>query len=183
MEADWSVEIGPGLSRVDASWDGFVDPRKAPEAINFVAEARQHPALREALLALNGVTSSVFTAKCDAWALTDEEIDPDEFGAAHDAACAGFASYIDIVERDPARFASFEFHERRVRELTSKLRGFEMQQGRVDFVVRSAVLREQNGFGLTLYAAGCGATEADAYIAWQSVLASAVAATIGHTGE
>lgn len=183
MEADWSVEVGPGLLCIEASWEGFVDLGSSPEKLASIEEARRHSAIRKALPWLNDAGSPVFTTKCDTWTLAQEEIDPDEFAATHETACAGFASYIDIVERDAARFASFEFHERRVRGLTATLRGLAMQHGRVDFVVRSAVLREQSGFGLTLYAAGCGATEADAYTAWQSVLASAVAATIGHTGE
>src|SRR5690242_15140068 len=107
MEADWSVEIGPGLPVIDAAWDGFVDLRSSPEKIHAIVEARQHPALREALLMLNGAGSPVFTTKCDCWRLPVAEIDPDEFGATREIARVGFASYIDVVERDPSRFASF----------------------------------------------------------------------------
>lgn len=189
MEADWSVEIGPSLPRVDGSWDGFANLRKSPEAIDVVAEAREYPALREALLALNSQSSPVFTAKCDAWPVPGEEIDPDEFNAARETAGAGFASYIDIIERDAARFASFGFHERRVRELTATLRGLGLQQGRVDFVIRAAVFGGQSGFGVTLYAAGCGVDPGSAQAAWRAVLGAVVAATIAgvaypsHAGE
>lgn len=189
MEADWSVEVGSGLPRIDASWEGFVDLRKSPEKLDSIEEARSHSAIREALSLLNGADSPVFTTKCDTWTLTHEEIDPDEFAASGETARAGFASYIDMVGRNPARFASFEFHERRVRELTTLLRALDVQQGRVDMVVRAAHLQEQDGYGITLYAAGCGADEASAQTAWRAVLASAVAATIAgaarppHAGE
>jgi hypothetical protein len=178
MEADWSVEVGSGQHSIDASWEGFVDLQTSPHAINAIEEAIQHSALREALLSLNAEDSSVFTAKCDVWALVQEEIDPDEFGASHEEARVGFASYIDILERDPARFASFQFHEQQLRDIVSRLRMLALPQSRVDFVLRSATVKEQNGYGFTLYAAGCGSNEADAYSAWQAVLAAVVAATI-----
>jgi hypothetical protein len=188
MEADWSVEIGPELPTIDAAWDGFVDLQTSPRNIENLNEAKHFP-LREALLALNEEISMLFTTKCDAWTLSKDEIDPDEFGASASHSCAGFACYIDIVERDIAHFASFAFQEQRVRELTTRLRAMDLPCGRVDFVLRSAVIKRQSGYGLTLYTAGCGSDAAEAYTAWQSVLAIAVAATIAtasnppHAGE
>lgn len=178
MEADWSVEIGPGLPRIDGFWEGFVDLRADPRAVYCVGEAAQHPAIRETLLALNGYESPVFTTKCDTWALAEREIDPHEFGANTDTARAGFASYTDILERNSVRFASFEFHEEWARDLAFHLRAIDLPQGRVDVVLRGAAVKEQQGYGLTLYSAGCGASEADAYTSWQAVLAATVAATI-----
>ncbi|HXF25805.1 MAG TPA: hypothetical protein VN610_00960 [Bryobacteraceae bacterium] len=178
MEADWSVEIGPGLPVIDVIWDGFVDLRSSPDKVDTVEEARRQPAIREALLALNGGGSHLITTKCDCWSLTGAEIDPDEFSASRKAASMGFASYIDVVDCEPDRFVSFELQEQRARAIISALRTLELRQGRVDLVVRAAVQSTQNGFGLTLYAAGCGASEADAHAAWQAVLAAAAAATI-----
>lgn len=177
MEADWSVEIGPVLPCLDASWEGFVDLRTSTCAIETVEEAR-HPALHKALLTLNANNSRVFTSKCDTWTLSAEEIDPDEFGSNIGNARVGFASYIDILQRDAAQFSSYEFHERRTRELARHLRLLAVQNGRVDLVLRAAVMNEASGYGVTLYAAGCGPDEASAYTAWQTVLAAAVAATI-----
>jgi hypothetical protein len=189
MEADWSVEIGPGLPVIDVAWDGFVDLQSSPEKTDEIEEARQHPALREALLALNGPDSPFFTTKCDCWRLPEAEIDPDEFAATREMARVGFASYIDVVERDTFRFASFDLHEKRVRELASNLRKTDLLSGRVDIVLRAAASCEQPGFGITLYAAGCGPSGGQAYVAWRAVLAAAVAATITaaahppHAGE
>lgn len=189
MEADWSVEVGPGLPCIEASWEGLVDLRSSPEKLDYIEEARRHSAIREALSLLNGTDLPVFTIKCDTWTLAQEEIDSDEFAATHDTVRAGFASYIDFVEREPARFASFELHERQVRELTTLLRALDLRQGRVDLVVRAAKWKEQGGYGITLYTAGCGADGGSAYAAWQAVLGAAVAATIAgaahppHAGE
>jgi hypothetical protein len=178
MDADWAVEIGPGQPRIDATWDGFVDLRRFPDAVGRVPEAAQHPALREILLALNAENSAVFTTKCDTWPLESAEIDPYEFSADSEHTGAGFASYIDVVDRDAAAFTSFAFHERRARELTSRLQALQLQQCRVDIVVREAISEhEDSGYGLTVYAAGCGANHNAAYRTWETVLA-AVADTI-----
>jgi hypothetical protein len=185
MEADWSVEIGSGLPLIEVSWDGFVNLRSSPEKIDSIQEAARHSAIREALLLLNRAHSPLFTSKCDTWTLAEKDIDPDEFAATRETARAGFASYIDVVERGPFRFASFEFHERRARELTSDLRKVDLRQGRVDLVLRAAVFHEQNGFAVTLYAAGCGSSRNQAYAAWQAVLDATIAAASHppHAGE
>jgi len=88
------------------------------------------------------------------------------------------ASYIDVVNRDPSRFASFKIHERWARELVSALRTLDLHQGRADAVVRTAVAEHGSGFGLTLYASGCGADYKAALAAWKRILAATVAATI-----
>lgn len=178
MEADWSVEIGPDSACIDDSWEGFIDLRSSPDAVESVIEATGHLALREALLALNCDKSPVFTTKCDTWNLADNEIDPDEFNARKEDARVGFASYIDIRERNPTRFASFEFHEQRARDIAERLQTIDLPQGRVDIVVRAAVSNRSEGYGLTLYAAGCGSTVENAVAAWQAVLPATVAATI-----
>jgi hypothetical protein len=177
MEADWTVEIGGDHPNIDAGWEGLVDLRSSPVAVDTIPEA-QHPALRRALLSLNANDSAIFTTKCDVWEITNEEVDPDEFSASRKDADAGFASYIDILEADRAHFASFDYHEERMRNLTLHLREVPMDNCRVDLVLRSAVMNEKQGFGITLYAAGCGANATAAYAAWEAVLAAAVAATI-----
>lgn len=178
MEADWSVEIGPGLPCIDGCWEGFVDLRTDPLAVHSVEEAVQHRGILEALLALNGDNSPVFTTKCDTWALAESEIDPYEFGARTDGVRLGFACYIDILARDFASFASFVFQEEWARALAVRLRLVDLPHCRVDVVLRAALVKEQQGYGLTLYSAGCGASEADAYTSWQAALAATVAATI-----
>jgi hypothetical protein len=179
MEADWSVEIGAGLPVIDADWPGFVDLRRDIRGIDSIPEAAAEPALRNALVGLNGDASPVFTSKCDVWALRADEIDPDEFGCApQDACAAGWASWIDIIARDPQRFASFEAHEAWVRRTADLLRADDAPCGRSDLVVRVAVAGEREGFGITLYAAGCGVDTQAARAAWERVLRAAVTATM-----
>lgn len=178
MECDWAVEVGAGLPVIDASWDGFVDLRANPSAANTLDEAVKHPALREALLRLNAPDSPHFTSKCDAWTLAEGEIDPDEFGTEPKNAATGFASYVDVLAHDTKNFTSFPFHEGFAREVTSRLGRLEVQGGRIDIVVRAAFFKGQDGYGFTLYSAGCGSSESAAYAAWETVLTAGVTATI-----
>lgn len=177
MEADWSVEIGPELASIDASWPGFIDLQASTKAIGEIKEAAQYPALSNALFLFNAVSSPVFTVKCDAWALAADEIDPDEFDALRDEASVGFASYIDIVERDPMKFVSFRHHEQRARKVVAQLRALHLGAARIDLVLRNGFVNGESGFGITLYAAGCGSNPESARKAWEAVLAAAVAAT------
>jgi hypothetical protein len=178
MEADWSVEVGPQLDVIDADWTGFVDLRAKPEAAEQIPEAARYRPLADALVALNAADSPLFTAKCDVWGLAENEIDPDEFDAAAGEAHAGMACYVDVLAREPGLFASFARHEAWAQAVVDRLRGAEIAQGRVDLVVRGARACGAEGFGVTLYAAGCGRDSAAAQTAWEAVLGAAVTATI-----
>jgi hypothetical protein len=178
MEADWAAEIGPDLSSIDVPWEGFVDLRKNSFAVETISEATLHPALSSALRALNAEDSPVFTSKCDRWIIAEEAFDPDEFAAPAEEAQIAIASYIDISQRDPAQLASFAFHESWARQLTAALRSIPITQARIDLVLRPATVDQHFGFGMTLYAAGCGADTEAAEAAWQAVLAAAIPATI-----
>lgn len=179
MEADWAAEIGPRLDRIDASWSGFIDLRRDPQAIAAVPEATDRAALRDALGLLNSSDSPVFTSRCDFWSLASDEVDPFEYDFPPGEASIGFASYIDLVARDPELFASFDLHESWVRAAALRLRELPVASGRADLVIRAALDREAAGFGVTLYAAGCGRDAASAQTAWEAILHAAVKATMG----
>jgi hypothetical protein len=187
VEADWAVEIGSSLDRIEADWAGWVDLPERPDMVTDISEAVDHAALRGALLALNSTASPVFTSKSDVWLLAPEEIDPLEFEAAAETSVIGIASYVDVIARRAERFTSFERHVVWVREAALQLRAMPIGNGRVDIVVRAATWQGREGFGLTAYAAGCGADTQDAEKAWGVVLLAAVAVTmrlaIGPMGE
>jgi hypothetical protein len=177
MEADWSVEVGPQLDAIDGDWDGFVDLRRAPAAVDGIAEAARYQPLRDALAALNAGESPLFTAKCDVWGLAEGEVDADEFDAGGTAQ-TGMACYIDVLAREPGLYASFARHEAWAQAVVDRLRESPIRCGRVDLVVRGARADGAEGFGITLYAAGCGCDSAAAQTAWEAVLSAAVTATI-----
>jgi hypothetical protein len=178
MEADWSAEIGPDLPRISVPWEGFLDLRGAPALAMSLPEAANFRPLASALIRLNGGHSPVFTSKCDVWAIPNSEIDPDEFGAQPKTSQTALASYIDMLLRDAASFASFAVHETLVKQITHRLRAIPLADCRVDLVLRPADRDDTEGYGITLYAVGCGADEEAARASWESVLAAAVLATI-----
>lgn len=53
MEADWSVEIGPGTPVIDPLWPGLIDLLSSPHRILEIEEAEHFPPLAQALLAIN----------------------------------------------------------------------------------------------------------------------------------
>jgi hypothetical protein len=183
MEADWAAEIGPHLPSIDVPWEGFIDMRENLSAISTIAEAALHPALSSALCAWNAEDSLLFTSKCDRWTIENETIDPDEFAAPTDEAQIAVASYIDILQRDPIRLVSFNFHENWAKQLTIALHDLPITHGRIDLVLRPATVAPHLGFGMTLYAAGCGADALAAEAAWQAVLAAAIPDTISSASK
>jgi hypothetical protein len=178
VEADWSAEIGGDAARIEGDWAGFVDLRGDAKAGEKIAEAREHAALRAALVELNAAESPVFTTKCDVWRLAGEEIDPLEFDASPDEARVGLACYVDVIARDRVGFGSFAWHEAWVRRAALALREEAVRHGRVDLVVRAAMAGGREGLGVTLYAAGCGVDAWGAETAWGEVLRAAVIATM-----
>src|SRR5579875_1215618 len=186
MEADWAVEVGAGLPVIDADWTGFVDLQQDPGAVESLPELQACPALSEALNLLNARGSGMFTSKCDVWAVSEEELDPFEYDADAARCRAGMAAYIDVLLRDRKGRQSFSHHERGARAVAMALRPVALPQARVDVVVREARFAGEEGFGITLYLAGCGAGTAEAGQRLAEVLRLAAAVTmerIPHTGE
>jgi hypothetical protein len=179
MEADWAAEVGADLPVIDADWAGCMDLLANPEQVGRIEEAAQHPALREALLRLNAPESPVRTSKCDVWALDAAEVDPPEFGCVLNTTFVGLACYVDLVARDAELFGSFERHESWAVASVRRMRLAESGSGRVDLVIRAAHAAGRDGFGLTLYAAGCGEDARVAQAAWSAILQVATTITMG----
>lgn len=178
MEADWAAEIGPRLDRIDVDWPGFIDLRRNPGAVDSISETAGAPEVRAALALLNAPDSPVFTCKCDCWSLPSDDLDPREYDYPPEATFVGVAAYVDVVARDPEVFVSFDRHERWARSAALRLRQEEMANGRADLVIRPALDGEAAGFGLTLYAAGCGLDASAAEAARDRILRAAIAATM-----
>ena len=95
MLAEWSVECSAEDPVLVVPWkdpDGtaaFVDLRANPYDFDAIPEAEQYPPLMQALRALNATRSPVFTAKCDAWPLADDELEHLQLNLDIDSATAG----------------------------------------------------------------------------------------------
>ena len=180
MEADWEVEIGPDAPVIEARWQGFLDLRQAQgEAgrisadVTFdtirdaIAEARELPALAQALLLLNRNEEAtialsgepqhglarVYTSKCDVWATGGW--DEDEMNAPSGHGAAGSACYLDLLPRHGDVFRDLAAAEAWARQAAGRLKHVVCASSRVDLVIRRA-LGPQDGLGVTAYVVGCG---------------------------
>jgi hypothetical protein len=190
MLSEWSVEcsaddpvlVVPWSDASDATGNRrFIDLRENPYDLDHLPEAEQFPPLMHALRALNAARSPVFTAKCDAWPLDQEELDAVrvnlDVGA--DEAPAGFGSYIDILWRERSLFASFHLQEQMLRRLTRLAAPLEHSYALLDCILRPAMIDlagpPQEGFAVSLYVKAVGHDAASAEGNWASALDGVVA--------
>jgi hypothetical protein len=190
MQAEWSAECSAEDPVLIVPWkdpggtSAFVDLRANPYDFDAIPEADRYPQLMHALRALNATRSPVFTAKCDAWLLDDTEL-----GALHldldidpSSAVSGFASYIDILARDRAVFASFPRHEQMLRRLVRNASSLEHPVAALDCVLRPALTDfegPRQGFAISLYVKAAGHDFRSAFHAWAAALESVVALVRG----
>ena len=180
MLAAWSVECGADDPVVEVPWSDvsglhFVDLRENPYDLDQIAEAEHHPALMQALRALNATRSPVFTAKCDAWAMDAEELEALRLDLDLSAAEApqGFVSYLDLIWRERALFVSFHQQEQRLHRLARLLEPLDHPYAATDAVLRPALVDlagPQEGFAVTLYVKALGTDAAHAYQHWSRAL-------------
>src|SRR4051812_5029437 len=120
MLSDWTVECGPDDPVLVVPWSDpddpsrhFIDLRENPYDLDWLEEAIHHPPLLHALRALNAPRSPVFTAKCDVWQITGEDLDAlrMELNLIPEDSPVGTASYIDLIWRERTIFVSFHQHE------------------------------------------------------------------------
>jgi hypothetical protein len=183
MEADWSVALAADDPVITVPWAAsegddrgcrFVDLRLGGHLIEEIEEVRARPALRSALLLLNGGASPLWTAKCDAWTSSvaegAEPPDPYEMDATPDETAFGAGCYIDLLPRDVALLSSFERQERWLRVVTEALRVIPARSARVDLVLRRAEVDAMPGFGVSWFVEGCGVSADNAGRTWRKAL-------------
>jgi len=184
MLATWSVECGADDPVLVVPWSDaaglhFVDLRENPYDLDQIAEAELHPALMQALRALNATRSPVFTAKCDAWPMDSEELESQriELDLSAAEAPSGFASYIDLIWRDRPLFVSFHQQEQRLQRLVRLLEPLDHPYAAVEAVLRPALVDltgPQEGFAATLYVKALGTDAGHAYEHWTLALEAVV---------
>lgn len=185
MFVEWSVECSAADAVLVVPWQdpegaaAFVDLRANPYDLDHIPEASEHPPLMQALRALNAARSPVFTAKCDAWALDEAELDQLQLDLDLPPADlrSGFASYIDLVWRERTIFASFHQHEQMLRRLARHAEPLDLPSAALDCVLRPALTDldgPQEGFAVSLYVKALGAAEHTAWEEWALALEAVV---------
>jgi len=163
MEADWEVEIGPGAPVIDALWPGFIDQRRSAARIHEIEEARQLPALAEALVRLNSLRSPVWTSKCDVWPVSAEAIYPYELDATPEEAKSALACYLDLLPKSDQQWTTPAMTASACKSLCNRLHELPLSACRADLIVRLAVLApDLTHHGVTAYLTACGPTAAAA---------------------
>ena len=207
MQTEWTVECGAEDAVLVVPWNSspdlagisaFIDLRANPAAIDAIPEAEAHPPLMQALRALNAARSPVFTAKCDAWQMSKDEIaqlrldlgigtafDDSEEGvdgnsveSETDALAFGFASYIDCICRDRALFASFPRHEHLLRGITRMASRLDHPHALLECVLRPAFVHleaPQQGYAVSVYVKALGESPQRASRQWAGALADIAA--------
>ena len=195
MLAEWSAECAADDPVLVVPWTAepgmgrFIDLRQNPYDLDGIPEAEQHPALLQALRALNAVRSPVFSAKCDAWTLGARELATLQFHLDSSAEHAphGFASYIDLLWRERALFISFHQQEQRLTRLARLAGALDLPNAALDCVLRPALidltelqprqlteLQPHQGFAWSLYVKALGADQSHAYENWSRALEATV---------
>ena len=188
MLTDWSAACGADDPVLVVPWispDGtlqWVDLREDPYAVNDIAEGEDYPALLAALRALNGARSPWFTAKCDVWAMDGDELEAtrDELLLDDEVATTGLASYIDLLPRDRALFASRHRTEQMLYRVERALSELPYSLAAAELVMRPAVVELDGtvaeGFAVTLYVRAVGVDEQEAALRWDESLRAISAA-------
>jgi hypothetical protein len=190
MLSEWSAECSVDDPVLVVPWSDpsdqtgnrrFIDLRENPYDLDHLPEAEQFPPLMHALRALNATRSPVFTAKCDAWPLDEEELEALRAHLDIDVheAPAGFGSYIDILWRERTVFASFHLQEQMLRRLTRLAAPLEHSYAMLDCTIRPAMVDlagpAQEGFAVSLYVKAVGHDGPSAEANWASALDAVVA--------
>jgi len=186
MLAEWAVECGADDPVLVVPWSSdqpggprFVDLRVNPYDLDQIPEAEAHPPLLQALRALNAARSPVFTAKCDAWPMDEDELDAARLNLGLSAAESshGFMSYIDLVWRERTIFVSFHQQEQRLHRLVRLLDQVEHPASVVEAILRPALVDltgPQEGFAVSLYLKALGTDSSEACEQWGRALEAVV---------
>jgi hypothetical protein len=183
MLSEWSVECGHDDPVLVVPWSDpdnpsrhFIDLRENPYDLDWLEEAAQHPHLLHALRALNAPRSPVYTAKCDVWKLTADDLAAVrlELDLIPEDSPAGIASYIDLLWRDRSTFVSFHQHEQLLHRMTRLTAPLHHPYAIMECTLRPALIDfsgPQEGFAISLYLKALAHDAAAAEDRWGATLA------------
>lgn len=189
MLAEWTALCGPDDPVLVVPWFDtssglhFVNLRTDPYDVAEISEADAYPALRRALRSLNAQSSAFLTAKCDAWTLYAEEggdklealrleldVDDEDVGF-------GFGSYIDILPRERALFASAHMLTDRLDRMVRRAARLPHTHVAFEATLRPAMVdlnAPLEGYCFSLYLTSVGADPETAARRWEAALEDTV---------
>lgn len=171
MQADFAVELGAEDETLELPWPGdgmrYYDLKRHPELLSEVEEALRIGELATFLSAVNSPTSMLESAKCDAWASTEINLEEEIFGGAWKFGC-----YVDLVFSQDAKRFSFPAHEQYAKDLSNLLRRSPDIPAQAEFLIRRCFYGgdPRDGFYITCYVFGYGKDEPNSRRQWQIAL-------------
>lgn len=161
----------------------FVNLRTEPYALAEIPEAERHPTLGRALRALNAQRSPFLTAKCDAWPLSASESPGEleplrlELVLSEEDVAFAFTSYIDLLWRERAVFASAHQQQDRLDRLARRATKLQHPECALQCVLRPAMVdlgAPLEGFATTLYVTAVAPDADTAQKRWSGALEDVV---------
>jgi hypothetical protein len=182
VETDWSVAATAEDPAIEAEWSDaasglrFVDLRvdATEQGKRIAALPEAAPALGQALALLNAPGGMLMTTKCDRWAMDTDELAEMADLLDAPAAAYGVASYIDVLMAHQVPMSDFLLHEEWARTTARRAAALDVENARLDIVVRPARREGTWGFGLTVYCYGVGEDAQQAGAAWSEALEQTV---------
>ena len=189
MLAEWTAECSADAPMLVVPWHDnetgahFVNLRAEPYALAEIPEAERHPTLGRALRALNAQRSPFLTAKCDAWPLSAAdspgELEPLrlELVLSEEDVAFAFTSYIDLLFRERAVFASAHQQQDRLDRLARRATKLPHPEGALQCVLRPAMVdlgAPLEGFATTLYVTAVAPDADTAQKRWSAALEDVV---------
>lgn len=189
MLAEWTAECSADAPMLVVPWHDadtgarFVNLRSEPYALAEIPETEQQPALGRALRALNAQRSAFLTAKCDAWPLSGSdspgELEPLrlELGLPEEDVAFAFTSYIDLIWRERAVFASAHQQQDRLDRLSRRAVKLPHPESAMQCVLRPAMVdlgMPLEGFATTIYVTAIAADADTAHKRWAAALEDVV---------
>lgn len=189
MHAEWTAECSADDPMLVVPWADsdqpglhFVNLREEPYNIAEIPEADRFPDLARALRSLNANRSPFLSAKCDAWPISPRdgselEAMRKELMLFEDEATYAFTSYIDLLWRERAIFASAHQQQDRLDRIARRATKLVHPESMLQCVLRPAMVdlgAPLEGFATTLYVTSLGSDAEIANRRWASALEDVV---------
>jgi hypothetical protein len=180
VESDWSVAAGAEDPAIETRWSDTasglawvelcVDAALQRSRIAALPEATASPAMARALAMLNTPSGLLMTAKCDRWSMSEAELAELADVLDMSQAVCGYGSYIDVLMAHSMPMADFLLHEEWARMAARRCAALDVQDARVEMVVRPAHHGGVWGFGMSVYCYASGADAAAAEEMWSEAV-------------
>lgn len=176
MRVDIGQETDPGDPVLELPWadpdnpaNAYIDVKHRPEAVMELAECRRFPALGTFLIRVNSAAMPFRTAKCDAWATN--EIDLEEriaHGLPHKV-----GSYVDLII-DRADLNAHAEPYQKLGALLAQILKDSTAHAQIEIFVRRCLftLEDRSGYYATVFIHGYGANPQEAESEWNGVMTS-----------